>query len=427
MNRSLAPLIVSLTLLCLFGRTPGLAAAEPAQWNQFRGPAGTGRADDAQLPLHFSEKQNVVWKVPLWGKAWSSPVIEGHRIWLTTATEDGHKMSVLCVDFASGKTLHEITLFENEEPDFCHPMNSYATPTPVVSEGKLYVHFGSYGTACLDTASRQVLWQRRDLECNHFRGPASSPILHDGKLIMHFDGYDLQYVVALNADTGETIWRHDRAFDFGTDNGDNKKAYCTPTVIVHQGQEQLICPAAVATEALDPDTGRLLWTVKHGGMNASARPIYAHGMVYLTNGMGSMVVVRPEGSGDITGEIVWDARKGVPRKSSLLMLGELLFMVSDEGVASCYDPLTGEVHWSKRLPGREYAASPIFADGRIYLFSREGDMPVLAATKEFELLAENRLDDGCMASPAIKGDAMIVRTVSHLYRIEEMAKLGTGN
>lgn len=426
MNRSLSLPIPCAAIALFLSTVSLLGAAEQPDWNQFRGPDGTGRADDAKLPLTFSETENVTWKVPIWGKAWSSPVIEGDRIWLTTATEDGHKMAVLGLDFASGKTLHEIVLFEHEEPQFCHPMNSYATPTPVVSNGKLYVHFGTHGTACLDTASGKTLWERRDLECDHFRGPASSPILHDGKLIVHFDGFDVQYVVALDAETGKTVWRHDRAFDYGTSNGDNKKAYGTPLVIEHGGVEQLISPAAVATESLDPQTGSLLWTVKHAGMNASARPLYGHGMVFITNGMGGLTVVKPEGKGDITSEIVWDSKKGIPKKSSMLLLGDLLFMVSDDAVASCWNARTGDQYWSTRLTGRDYAASPIFANGRIYMFSRDGDMPVIAPTTEFELLADNRLDDGCMASPAIKGNAMIVRTVSHLYRIEDKSLRAAG-
>jgi len=404
--------LAALLLVCV-------TVAHAEDWNQFRGPAGTGRADEARLPLTFGEDQNVTWKTPIWGKAWSSPVIEGDRIWLTTATEDGKRMAVLQVSFESGEIIRQFTAFENEEPQYCYPENSYATPTPVVAGGRLYVHFGVHGTACFDTNSGKRLWERRDLECNHHRGPASSPIIHDGKLIVHFDGFDVQYVVALDAETGDTVWKHTRAFSFGTDNGDRKKAYGTPMVIQHGGLEQLISPAAVATESLDPATGRLLWTVQTGGMNASARPVYGQGLVFITNGMGGLTVVPPEGSGDITGKIAWDTRKGVPKKSSLLLLDDLLFMVSDEAVASCYDARSGEQYWTKRLPGRDYAASPIYADGRIYLFSRDGDMPVLAAGKEFEVLAENKLDDGCNASPAIKGDAMIVRTVSHLYRIEK--------
>ena len=269
--------------------------AADRNWNQFRGPDGTGHTDAKGLPLTFAEDgKSTKWKTPITGKAWSSPVMWGDDIWLTNATPDGKKMWAMCFDFATGAVKHNILIFENEKPQFCHDMNSYGTPTPVVEEGRVYVHFGVHGTACLDAKTGKPLWSRRDLPCDHFRGPASSPIIDGDKLYILFDGFDVQYAVALNKLTGETIWKTDRAFDFKTSNGDNKKAYCTPAVIEHGGKRMLIAPAAVATEAFDPDTGKLLWTVRTGGMNASARPIYGHGLLFVTNGMGRITVVKPQ-------------------------------------------------------------------------------------------------------------------------------------
>ena len=178
-------------------------------WPEFRGPHGDGHAQGASLPVAID--QSVVrWETPIHGKGWSSPVVWGDQIWLTTATEDGTKMSVICVDRATGKVIHDKVLLENTEPAFCHPMNSYATPTPVIEAGRVYVHFGSYLTACLDTETAEVLWERRDLKCDHHRGPASSPILDGEKLFVAYDGFDVQYVVALDKQTGETIWKRDR-------------------------------------------------------------------------------------------------------------------------------------------------------------------------------------------------------------------------
>lgn len=242
--------------------------ADQVNWSAFRGTDGDGRADSADLPIKIDESV-VQWQTPIHGKGWSSPVVWGDQIWLTTATEDGTKMSVLCVDRESGKVIHDVVVIENEEPEFCHPMNSYATPTPVIQDDRVFVHFGSYGTLCLDTADASVLWRREDLKCDHFRGPASSPILHDGKLFVAFDGVDVQFVVALDAKTGDTIWKRDREIDYGTDVGDRMKGYCTAQVIEVDGQEQLIYPSAVATIAYDPKTGKSLWTAYHEGMNAS--------------------------------------------------------------------------------------------------------------------------------------------------------------
>ena len=404
---------LSLFILCLLAITVTISAED---WNQFRGASGSGKAL-ADLPLKFSESDGIVWKVPLAGKAWSSPVIWKKQIWVTNALPDGHKLWALCFDLETGKKIHDILVFDVAEPQFCIAKNSYASPTPVIEEGRIFVSFGAHGNACIDTATGKTIWERRDLQCNHYRSPASSPIPYGDLYILHFDGFDKQYVVALDKKTGKTRWTHHRAFNFRTDNGDRKKAFGTPAVITHKGLTQLIAPAAVATESLDPLTGKLLWTAYTGGMNASARPIYGHGLVFITNGMGRMSAVRPEGKGELQGKnIAWASKRGVPKKSSLILDGKLLFMVSDLGVASCVDAATGKAHWTDRLGGN-YAASPIFARGRIYFFNEDGEIPVIEAGKKFKLLARNKLADGFMASPAISGNSLILRTKSNLYRI----------
>jgi outer membrane protein assembly factor BamB len=396
--------------------TSAALSAEP--WNQFRGPSGTGISSEQGVPLEFGEDQNILWKTAIDGKAWSSPVVLGKQIWLTNAPADGKKLYAVCVDLDSGKIIHNRLVFDNPDPQFCIEMNSYATPTPFVEPGRVYVHFGAHGTACLDAKTAETLWQRRDLECNHHRGPASSPIIDGNKLIVHFDGFDQQYVVALDKTTGKTIWKTDRAFDFGTDNGDMKKAYGTPTIIEHNGRRQLISPCAIATEAFDPATGKLLWTVRHGGMNAAARPQYGQGLVFIVVGSGGMLAVEPDGKGDITGKVSWKSRKAVPKKSTPLLIDGLLFMVDDDGVASCREAATGKLVWQKRFKG-EYAASPLLIDGRIYAFSRKGDITVFAPQRKFKLLAQNKLAAGFMATPAVADHSLILRTKTHLYRVGE--------
>ena len=389
-------------------------------WNQFRGPHANGHADSGRLPLRWSETEGVTWKTAVHGKAWSSPVVWGDRIWMTSATKDGKRLFAIGVDAASGKIVRDITVFEIAEPMFCYPYNSYASPTPVVEEGRLWVHYGSAGTACLDTASGKVLWTRQDLRCDHFRGPGSSPIVFGDLLIVNFDGFDLQYVVALDKRTGKTVWKTDRTIDYGSDDGDMKKAYCTPAVIEHRGRWQLVSPAAVATIAYDPMTGTELWKVYHGGYNAAARPLYSHGLVFLnTEGGLRLLAVRPDGSGDVTKtHVAWTCAKATPTRPSQLIVNDHFYMVNDKGIVSCLDVKTGEPAWIHRMGG-PHSASPITAGGRIYFFDEDGKSHVVEANpKEFRLLAENRLDVGCMASPAVIGDAMIVRTKTHLYRIE---------
>lgn len=399
-----------------------LLMAKPTEWNQFRGPRGDGDAKDSDLPISFSERKNLTWKVPFEGKAWSSPVVSEGIIWATNALEEGKRLWAHQFDWNTGRQLKKILVFENPDPQFCHPMNSYATPTPVLANGIVFLHFGAHGTAALNATTGKKLWERRDFECDHWRGAAASPIPYNNTLIVHFDGYDVQYVVCLDQKTGETLWKTNRAFDFRTNNGDNKKAYCTPSVINHEGRFELISPAAVATEAFDPSTGKLLWTARTGGMNASSRPIYRHGHVFVFSGMGSMSAIRPGGNGNVDdSHITWSRRKVVPKKSSPLLLGDFLYMVSDEGIASCSDPLTGEVIWAERLKIKgQCASSPIHASGRIYSFSSGGDCLVFKAQREgLEMLAHNHLPDGCMASPAVIGDSLLVRTKDSLYRFEK--------
>ncbi|NLF72364.1 MAG: PQQ-binding-like beta-propeller repeat protein [Candidatus Anammoximicrobium sp.] len=413
MKTRLLPVVALLLLSPVF-----LAGAE--HWNQFRGPRGDGCADSPSLPLQWSETRNVSWKTEIHGKAWSSPVVWREQIWLTSATEDGKQLFAICADARTGRIVQEITVFEIAEPMDCYPYNSYASSTPVVEQGRLWVHFGSAGTACLDTTDGRVLWSRQDLPCDHWRGPGSSPIVFRDLLIVNFDGYDLQYVVALDKHTGRTVWKADRSIDYGTDNGDLKKGYCTPTVFEHQGRLQVVSPAAVGTVAYDPLTGKELWKVYHGGFNPAARPLYSHGLVIInTEGGLRLLAVRPDGTGDVTKtHLAWSYGRATPTRPSQLIVRDHLYMVNDQGIATCLDVRTGVPAWTQRMGGR-HSASPIYADGRIWFFDEENRSRVIEANcREFRLLAENPLDSGCMASPAVIGDALILRTKTHLYRIE---------
>jgi outer membrane protein assembly factor BamB len=183
-------------------------------WPQFRGPEGNGVSDARGLPLRWSEKENVKWKTPIHGRGWSSPVIWGKQVWMTTATEDGRDQYAVCVDCETGKVLHDIPVFHNDKPPAIATMNSYASPTPVIEQGRVYVNFGAYGTACLDTATGKEIWSRRDITCNHAAGPGSSPVLADDLLVWPMDGLDAQYVIALHTKTGKTAWKTNRSTDF---------------------------------------------------------------------------------------------------------------------------------------------------------------------------------------------------------------------
>lgn len=408
-------------------------AAEEGDWNQFRGPHADGTTTATGLPVTFAEVgPEIRWKTAVPGRAWSSPVIWKDQIWVTNAPEIQNDtkerpklakplvLSAVCLDLATGAVKMDLPLFEVEIPQFTHVTNSYGSPTPYIEEGRVYIHFGAYGTACLDTATGKKLWERTDFICDHFRGPGSSPVVYGDLLYLTFDGFDLQYIAALNKYTGETVWKKDRNVDFGTTDGDAKKAYSTPLLIEAGGKPMLISPFASHTIAYNPKTGDPVWSVKHGGMNAAGRPLFGNGMLYIStaDGPNPFVVVNPEGAGDITNNIVWRSNKGIPKRPSPLLLGDLLFMMNDSGVATCVDAKTGQEIWTKRLPG-EYWASPLYANGLIYCFSQQGNIPVFKAAREFELVAENQLDNGFVASPAVAGNALILRSKTHLYRIEK--------
>jgi outer membrane protein assembly factor BamB len=402
-------------LLLLAGCAPVVSSAD--NWPQFRGPGGAGRSDAYGVPIHWSETANVAWKTTIHDKGWSSPVLWGNQIWLTTAKADGTQMFALCIDRASGKIVRDIKIFDIPHPAYCIPFNSYASPTPAIEAGRVYVHFGSYGTECLDTETGGVIWSRRDLPCNHFRGPGSSPILYGGMLFINFDGFDYQYVVALDKNSGATVWRKDRTIDYGTDNGDFKKAFGTPSIIEANGEPQLVSTAAVATIAYAPRTGDEIWTVRHGGMNSAAPPQFAKGKVIISPGDGKLLAIRPDGKGDVTGShVAWRYGRAVPARTSPLVVDNLLYMVNEHGIASCVDVETGQNVWQERI-GNDFCASPVFADGHIYFADLDGNTTVIEPGRACKKIAVNKLDDGCMATPAIAGGDLIVRTKTHLYCI----------
>ncbi len=403
----------------------GLWSAGPVcggeNWPQFRGPHANGQTAAQGLPVTFGEAENLRWKIPVHGKAWSSPVIWEQQIWMSTATKDGKELGAVCIDAESGKILFDVVAFNIDKPLFCHPMNSYATPTPVIENGRLYLHFGTYGSACLDTTNAKTLWTHQEFSCDHFRGPASSPILVDNLLVLTFDGIDVQFIAALDKLTGKTVWKRDRKIVYDTEDHDYWKAYSTPALISVQGHQQLVSPSAGATIAYEPKTGEEIWRVRSGGMNASALPLFGNGLVYATSAAGGyqLFAVRPDGRGDVTeSHVAWQFAKNVPTRSSQILLGERLFMISDAGVISCVDAKSGLSIWQKRLGG-PFSASPLFAEGHIYFFGEDGDVPVIAAADTFQLLATNQLGDGFMASPAVYNNSLILRSRSHLYRIEK--------
>ncbi|HUR57910.1 MAG TPA: PQQ-binding-like beta-propeller repeat protein [Opitutaceae bacterium] len=421
-----APRHLALVLLLL---SPAWAEEN---WPEFRGPTGQGLSDATGLPLKWSESENVKWKTPIHGKAWSSPVVFGDQVWLTTATEDGRELFVIAVDRATGKLLHDRKLFDVEVPQYADKFNSYGSPTPAIEAGRVYVSFGSAGIACLDTKTGKTLWERRDFVCNHFRGPGSSLTIWRNLLILHFDGSDFQYVAAVDTRDGHTVWKTDRSIDFQdltpegkpVRDGDFRKAFSTPLVIEHEGHPLLISVGANATYCYEPATGKELWRVEdrryHTG---TVRPVAGHGMVYTATGLprGELWAVKLGGHGVVTEtHVAWKVATSVPNRPSPVLVGDLIFMVNqDSSVVTCLEAKTGAEIWRERLPGLgKYSASPIHAEGRIYFLNENGHCPIIEAGRKFNVLAENKLEEGFMASPAVAGKALFLRSKTHLYRIE---------
>ncbi|MBX3421485.1 MAG: PQQ-binding-like beta-propeller repeat protein [Pirellulaceae bacterium] len=391
-------------------------------WRQFRGNLDDGRAPLARFPIQWSPTSGLRWRTTIHGRGWSSPVVDGNEIWLTTATEDGLKMHVVCVALDSGAIVHDRLIFENEvvQPDY-HITNSYASPTPVLDDQHIYVHFGAYGTACLRRSDFSLRWQRRDLPCNHYRGPGSSPILYRDLLIFHMDGFDYQYAIALDRVSGQTVWKADRQVEYGTDNGDYYKAFSTPRVIQLDGHDQLISPASMACLALDPLTGKELWRVRYEEHSTTVRPLFDGQFLYLSTGFSKpkLLCVRADGSGDVTdSHIVWSQHKSIGSKPSPVLVNGKLFVVSDDGVISRLDVQTGEIRWQQRLGGK-FSASLVATDQHVIAVDHDGAGYVFTVADQPQLVGENRLDEGCNASPALLRDSLILRTTSQLVRIAQ--------
>ncbi len=380
-------------------------------WPQFRGPSGEGHATGKNLAAEWSESKNIRWKTPIPGTGWSSPVIGGNRIWLTSAANEGKSLRLIAVDKSTGKILLDKELFTVDVPAKIHKKNSFASPTPILDGDRLYIHFGMQGTACVRT-NGEAVWQTR-LDYNHVHGNGGSPILSNGKLYINCDGGESQYVVALDAATGKQSWRADRK---------TYMAFATPHMIRVKGADQFISPSAWRTVSYDPETGKENWWVTYGdGFSNVPRPVFGHGLVFLTTGFHKpeVIAVKPDGKGDVTSShIVWRLDRGAPLTPSPLLAGDELYVVSDNGIATCVDAKTGKIHWRERIGGN-HSASPTFADGRIYFLSEEGESVVIKPGTTFEKIASNQLDGRFLASPAISDNAIFLRSAEHLYRIQK--------
>lgn len=392
-------------LLLLLFCVPVLAE----DWPEFRGPTGQGHSTEKGLPVAWAEDKNVRWKVPIPGRGWSSPAIQGDRIWLTTATDDG-KLRAIVVDRNTGALLKNVEVFKVGGTKLLNAKNSHASPTPIIEGDRIYLHFGAFGTACLNQAG-EVVWKTRLEYDNGQHGTGGSPVIYDDLMIVSCDGQDVQYVAALDKQNGKVRWKKFRQ---------GHQAYTTPLVVRLPEGDQVISPGAFRAIAYEPKSGKELWHVKYGdGFSNVPRPIYGHGLVYICTGFQSpaLMAVKLDGKGDVTKtHVAWSFKRGVSLTPSPILVGEELYMVSDNGIATCLDAKTGTEVWKARLSGN-FSASPVYADGRIYFLSEEGESVVIAPGKQFKVLSINQLDGETLASMAISGGSIFIRSRTHLYRL----------
>lgn len=416
-----------------------------ADWPQFRGPSGQGIAPDSKVPLTWG-KENVRWSVDIPGIGWSSPVVQGDVVWLATAVEtkptpeqieaqykrsqlDRKKfqrrqvagsvsLRVLALDRNSGDVIRNTELALVDGPEAIHVGNSYASPTPVIDGDRLYVHFGIYGTFCLDRDTHNVIWKRA-IPVFYSVGVGSSPVVHGDHIILVCDGVDKQFVIALDKRTGETAWKKERP-PFRNADGQHRKAYSTPLLISHKGQYQLIIPGAQWIVSYDPATGDEIWRVDHGaGFSTIPRPVYADGVVYTCTGFGQseLLAIRVGGVGDVTKtHVLWKEKSQIPKNPSPLLVDGLLFVISDNGIATCLDAKSGSTRWRQRISGN-YSASPIYANGHFFMLNMEGKISAVKTSVESTEPVESNIGEQVMASPAVLKDSVLLRTRHKLYCI----------
>jgi outer membrane protein assembly factor BamB len=408
----------------------GNANSQDDNWTHFRGNNLNSISETTGIPLTWNDS-NTKWKTEIHDKGYSSPVVYGNQVWVTTARSDGKELYAVCVDFTTGKIVYDINVLSPENVIGKHSINTYASPTPCIEDGFVYVHFGSMGTACIRTSDGSILWKRTDLKCNHVQGPGSSPILYKNLLILHFEGTDTRYLVALDKTTGETVWKTDRPvkpYDPLPEIG--KKAYVTPILVTVKGKDLIISNGSAVCCAYDPLSGKEIWSVVRGAESTVPMPVAENGKVYFYTGsmvdtagiiFTEIVAVNPDGKGDITDtNILWKKRDDIAHTQMLtpLLKDGLIYTVNSKNVLMCIDAENGGEIWSQHLKSN-YNASPVYENGIVWLFSVKGEILAIKAGRKFDILSQDQTDSGIWATPALVRHSMILRSEKYLYKISD--------
>ncbi len=402
--------------------------AQDNNWTHFRGSGLNGIASVETVPLNWNDDSGFRWKTDIHGRGWSSPVVYGDQIWITTATDDGRELFAVCADFRNGKIIHDIKVFSVSDVEGKHSLNSYATPTPCIEKGFVYVHFGSNGTACINTSNGNIVWTRTDLKCKHVQGPASSPVLYKNLLILHYEGTDVRFITALNKSTGQTVWKTDRPqkpYEPLTVIG--RKAYVTPLILNVKGKDLLITNGSAVCNAYNPDTGEEVWSLIGGAESTIAMPFSENGVLYYYTGFmrdpsgteySELMAVNPDGKGDITASnIIWKKRSGRLQLLTPVIKDGLIYTVDSNNNLMCIEAETGKEVWTTRVRAN-FNASPVLAAGRIYFFSVRGDVLVIRPGRKYEVLSQFQTGNPVWATPAFLRNSIILRTDKYIGRIE---------
>lgn len=396
-------------------------------WTHFRGSQLNGIAGATRVPLSWT---SMKWKTEIHGKGHSSPVVYGNQVWITTGTPDGRDLYAVCADYQTGKIIYDIKLFTPSDVQGKHSINTYASPTPAIEKGYVYVHFGSSGTACIKTTDGSVAWKRDDYKCKHVQGPGSSPMIYKNLLILHFEGTDVRYIVALDKTTGKEVWRADRPEEpYVPLPNIGKKAYITPMIINVKGKDQMISVGSAVCIAYEPLTGKEIWRVVRGAESTVAMPVFENGTLYFYTGFmvsesgetyTEILAVNPDGKGDITAtNVLWRKKdmQSTNQISSLLIKDGLIYTMTTRNIMMCIDAKTGQEVWTERQR-TNFNASPVYADGNIWFCSVKGEVLAIRPGRKYEVATTNQMDSGIWGTPAFLRNAVIVRTENYLCRIE---------
>ena len=409
-------------LMFVCATVSGIGFAHADEWDSFRGPAGDGSSKYENLPTEWSVDKNVSWSKAIPGEGWSSPVVHSNMVFLTAAipqtdkvVETEHDLVVLGLDLLTGDISWKTTVFvQSANAPARHQKNSHASPTPLVHQGKLYVHFGHQGTACLNLSGK-VLWKTIPIEYRPVHGNGGTPIIVNDALVFSVDGAATTKVVALDLANGELKWAFDRKSE-----APRKFSFSTPALITVEGKQQIVSAGSDVVHGLDAESGEMIWKVTYDGYSVIPKPIYKDGLLYVCTSYNTpwIYCIDPGGVGDITGTHVrWSHQKQVPHTPSIIVDAGNIFMVSDRGIGSCLDAKTGDVIWQERIGGN-FSASPVLANGLIYLQSEQGDATIIEASRVFKVVSKNTFGERSLASYGVADGTLLIRTSEALYCVQ---------